>query len=58
MEWDKWGITEDVGVVTTDTAANMIKMTQYLPMNFFNCCCLNHILQLVIKDEMFEKPSI
>ena len=58
MECDKWGITEDVGVVTTDTAANMIKMAQYLPMNFFHCGCLNHILQLVIKDELFEKPSI
>ena len=23
-ECDKWGITEDVGVVTTDTAANML----------------------------------
>ena len=53
MECDKWAITEDVGVVTTDTAANMIKMAQYLPMNFFHCGCLNHILQLVIKDELF-----
>ena len=34
MECDKWGITEDVGVVTTDTAANMIKMMDYLPIHF------------------------
>ena len=27
-ECDKWGITEDVRVVTTDTAANMIKMME------------------------------
>ena len=27
MECDKWGITDAVGVVTTDTAANMIKVS-------------------------------
>lgn len=58
MECDKWNLTEAVGVVTTDTAANMLKMMEYLPIHFQHGGCLNHILQLVIKDELFEKPSI
>ena len=57
-ECDKWGITEDVGVVTTDTAANMIKMMEYLPVHFLHGDCINHVLQLVIKDELLEKPSV
>ena len=57
-ECDKWGVTEDVGVVTTDTAANMLKMMEYLPIHFLHGGCLNHIIQLVIKDELLEKPSI
>ena len=57
-ECDKWGITDDVRVVTTDTASNMLKMMDYLPVHFCHGGCLNHILQLVIKDELLEKPSI
>ena len=57
-ECDKWGITEEVGIVTTDTASNMIKMMEYLPIHFLHGGCLNHVLQLVIKDELLEKPSI
>ena len=56
MEYDKWGITEDVGVVTTDTAANMLKMMDYLPIHFLHCGCFNHI---PFNDvELFEKQSI
>ena len=58
MECDMWNLTEVVGVVTTDTAENMLKMMEYLPIHFQHGGCLNHILQLVIKDELFEKPSI
>ena len=58
MECDKWGITDEVGVVTTDTASNMLKMMEYLPIHFIHGGCLNHILQLVINDELLEKPSI
>jgi hypothetical protein len=36
---DEWGITEDVGVVTTGTAANMIKMLEYLPIHFLHEPC-------------------
>ena len=57
-ECDKWEITDDIGVVTTDTASNMIKMMEYCPVNFLHGGCINHILQLVIKDELLEKPSI
>ena len=58
MECDKWGITEVVGVVTTDTASNMQKMMDYLPVHFLHGGCLCHILQLVINDELLGKPSI
>ena len=57
-ECDAWGITDSVGVVTTDTAANMKKMMNYLPYHFSHGDCINHVLQLVIKDELLEKPSI
>ena len=57
-ECDRWGITDDVSVVTTDTAANMLKMMEYLPVHFIHGGCVNHVLQLVVKDELFEKPSI
>ena len=57
-ECDKWGITKDVGVVTTDTAVNKIKMMEYLPIHFLHGGCLNHIIQLTINDELLEKPSI
>ena len=57
-ECDKWGITDEVGTVTTDTAANMLKMMEYLPIHFQHGGCLNHVLQLVIKDELLEKASI
>ena len=58
MECDKWGITEVVGVVTTDTASNMLKMRDYLPVHFLHGGCLCHILQLVINDELLGKPYI
>ena len=57
-ECDKWGITEEIGVVTTDTASNMKKMMEYLPIHFLHGGCLCHILQLTIHDELLEKPSI
>ena len=57
-ECDQWGITDNVGVVTTDTAANMLKMMEYLPIQFSHGGCLNHVLQLVIKDELLEKASV
>ena len=55
---DNWGITDEVEVVTTDTASNMLKMMDYLPLHFRHGGCINHVLQLSIKDELFEKPSI
>lgn len=57
-ECDRWAITDSIGVVTTDTASNMIKMMEYLPDHFSHGGCMNHILQLVINDQLLEKPSI
>jgi len=55
---DNWGITDEVEVVTTDTASNMLKIMDYLPLHFRHGGCINPVLQLSIKDELFEKPSI
>ena len=57
-ECDAWGFTDSVGVVTTDTASNMYKMMDYLPYHFCHGDCLNHVLQLVINDELLQKPSV
>ena len=52
---DKRGITEEVGVVTTDTAANMIKMMEYLPIHSLRGGCINHVIQLTINDDIPER---
>ena len=45
-------------VVISDTASNMLKCMEFLPNNMEHCGCLNHVLQLSINDEIFEKPEI
>ena len=55
---DMWNITDKVNFVVTDTASNMVKMMEYLPTHFRWGECLNHVMQLSIKDELLEKPAI
>ena len=45
-------------MVTMDTASNMKKMMEYMPIHFLHGDCINHVLQLNINDEVLEKPSI
>ena len=54
MEGDKSGITEEVGVVTNATAANMIKMMEYLAIHFLSTGCINYFIQLTINDEILK----
>ena len=54
----KWGVLDKTTVVVSDTAANMLKMMDYLPNDMEHNSCLNHVLQLVINDEVFEKQEI
>ena len=55
---DLWNITQKVNLVVTDTASNIQKMMEYLPAHFCWGDCLNHVMQLSIKDELLEKPQI
>ena len=58
QQCEKWNITHKVTLVVTDTASNMTKMMEYPPEHFCWGECLNPVIQLSIKDELLEKPSI
>jgi hypothetical protein len=47
-----------VTVTVTDTAANMIKMMEFLPSHTGHNGCLNYVLQLSINGEILEKPEV
>ena len=53
-----WKVLDKTTVVVSDTASNMLKMMEYLPNDMTHNDCLNHVLQLSINDEVFEKPEI
>ena len=53
-----WKVLDKTTVCVSDTAANMIKMMEYLPNDMEHNDCLNHVLQLSINDEILEKPEI
>jgi hypothetical protein len=53
-----WKVLDKTTVVISDTASNMIKSMEFLPNNMEHCGCLNHIMQLTINDEVFQKPEI
>ena len=54
----KWGVLDKTTVVVSDTAAPMLKMMDFLPNDMEHNSCLNHVLQLVINDEVFEKQEV
>ena len=45
-------------MVVSDTASNMLRMMNFLPNDIKRVDCLNHVLQLAINDEVFEKPEV
>ena len=53
-----WKVLDKTTVVISDTASNMLKCMEFLPNDMEHCGCLNHVLQLSINDETFEKPEI
>lgn len=53
-----WKVLDKTTVVVSDTASNMLRMMDFLPNEMEHNDCLNHLLQLVINDEVFEKPEI
>ena len=53
-----WNLLDKTGICLRDNAANM-----KAAFNVPNCClksigCMNHTLQLCIKDEIFSLPSV
>ena len=55
---EKWKVLDKTTVTVSDTAANMIRMMDFLPDHITHNPCLNHVLQLAINDEVLEKPEI
>ena len=53
-----WKVLDKTNVVVSDSASNMLKMMEFLPNDMEHNSCLNHVLQLVINDEVFEKPEV
>ena len=55
---ERWKVLDKTTVVISDSAANMVHMMDFLPDHMEMNKCLNHLLQLVINDEIFVKPEI
>ena len=55
---EKWNVFDKCHTITSDSAANMEKMMEFLPDRMSRIPCLNHVLNLVIKDEILKKPEI
>jgi len=53
---EDWGIRDRVEVALRDSAANMVACFRLGEIESLSC--LNHCLQLAIKDELFELPSV
>ena len=45
-------------VVVSDSAANMLKIMDFLDPGIHHCKCLNHVLNTVVKAEILEKTGI
>ena len=54
---EEWGLVLPFKYLTTDSASNMTAMEAYLEEAEM-IKCLNHVLQLVINDEILMKPEI
>ena len=55
---EKWKVLEKTTVTVSDTAANMGKKFEFLPSHIVHNGCLNYVLQLVVNDEILEKPEV
>ena len=52
-----WKALDKTTVVVSDDTSNMINSMEYLPNSMEHCGYLNHVLQLSINDEVFNKPE-
>ena len=55
---DSWKALDKCNVIVSDSASNMIKLMEFMPPRMSHVSCLNHVLNLVIKDEILKKPEI
>ena len=54
---EDWEIRDKVKVIVSDSAANMQAMVDQM-YDVQHVKCLNHVLNLIVKDEILEKPQI
>ena len=55
---EEWKVLDKTTVVVSDSAANMLKIMDFLDPSIHHCKCLNHVLNTVVKAEILEKPEI
>jgi hypothetical protein len=55
---ETWKVLDRTTVTVLDTAANMIRMMQFMPDHIDHINRLNHVLQLTINEEVLEKPEL
>ena len=53
-----WKVLDKTTVVVSDTASPMLRMMDFLPNDMEHVGCLNHVLQLVVNDEVLGKPEL
>ena len=54
---EDWEVKDKVKVIVSDSAANMQAMVDQM-YDVQHVKCLNHVLNLIVKDEILEKPQI
>ena len=54
----KWNVADETSVMVSDTASKMLAMMDHLPNFMKRIDCLCHVINLVIKDEIVQKPQI
>ena len=54
---EDWEVRDKVKVIVSDSAANMQAMVDQM-YGVQHVKCLNHVLNLIVKDEILEKPQI
>ena len=54
---DFWKVVNKMTVVVSDSASNMLASMDYLPNHMKHARCINHIIQIVLDQEVLEKPG-
>ena len=57
-ELEEWKIQDKTFTLVTDSAANNLKMMEYLDSNISHLKCLNHVLNTVVEKDILESLDI